>query len=106
MLPQRESPALVRSPLRRLMITFGGCAILLGHLAGGGLEEAWAVVGRYPQGAAMSMAHDPLDPSRAVLEPGPAMPDALLYDALAAVLGFLWGGLILLRPLPPVAAPR
>ncbi len=76
------------------------------YLASGGEEDARATVARYPVGATVTLRHDPADPARAVLEPGPVMPETALYGALAlaALLGWLLAVWMLFRPLPPVPA--
>lgn len=71
---------------------------------GSGAEDT---VARYPRGARVPVHYDPAAPRRAVLRPG--------WDAAgmagwcgvvgAMALGWLWGLRVLLRPLPPEAAP-
>lgn len=81
--------------------------IRFNYLEGGSKDEAAAVAGRYKVGATVPVRYEPGNPGHAVLEPGPVMPDAALYGALAAAgvflcLGGLW---LLLRPLPAAAGP-
>lgn len=65
--------------------------------------DAEGVVARYPRGARVPVRYDPAGPHRAVLRPGPLPVSTAVFCGLAAlaVLGWLWGVRVLLRPLPP-----
>ncbi len=77
------------------------------YLESGSEADAAAVVGRYKAGASVPVHYDPSNPGRAVLEPGPVMPDAALYGAGAAAAALSWLGALwlLLRRLPPGPEP-
>jgi hypothetical protein len=67
-----------------------------GQLAGGGGKWAAAIANRYPMGAAVKVWYHPVDPDRAVLEPGLSsevwwLPGAGLAFLLFGVAVWVWG---------------
>lgn len=69
--------------------------------------DAEGIVARYPRGSEVLVHYDPAAPQRAVLRPGPEPASTAGHGAVFAVmaLAWLWGLRVLLRPLPPEAAP-
>jgi hypothetical protein len=68
---------------------FSGHRVRWGGLTGWTTQ---AVVAKYPSGMEVTVAADPSDPARSVLEPGPSTSAVLhlIYSAAIALAGGLW----------------